>query len=187
MGLETYQTIVDVTDKGNSAVRIISAAEAFRKYNWLKDIPITNSAGNLRGMVINAQAKSVYEITGKIGDYAANAAILLSWAQECKRSSASFENIFLSKDDSLIKAAKISAQISGIATRVLLGLGTGVVQTGLAIVKYTRWINFTYWMNKDKFNKDLADDNSFINSVTASWQKFTTSDGFYNFIQVSFN
>ncbi len=185
MGLETYRTIVEVTEKGNNIVRVISAAEAYRKYNWLRKIPVTNSAGNLRGMVINAQARSVYEFTGKIGTYAGHLNILLSWAEECKRSSASFENIFLSKEDNLIKAAKISAQVSGIATRVLLGIATGAAQTGIAIVEYTRWINLSYWTDKENFNKDIIKAKSAINSVKVYWQNFTTSDGLYNFIQIS--
>jgi len=41
-------------------MQFFSGSEAFRRYNWLKAVPATNAAGNLRGMVINAKARVVF-------------------------------------------------------------------------------------------------------------------------------
>ena len=59
--------VVELVDKGHKAVGIakkvnlvargIAGSVAFRKYDWLRNAPITNVSDNLRGMVVNGNAK----------------------------------------------------------------------------------------------------------------------------------
>src|ERR1700733_8925705 len=59
---------VDSVDKGvNVVAKVIAASHAFRKYSWLKNAPIKSASGNLRGMVVNARAKVIYDFTLKYG------------------------------------------------------------------------------------------------------------------------
>jgi hypothetical protein len=38
---------------------------AFREFNFLTSEPVLNAAGNLRGMVLNAQSRHYFEVIGK--------------------------------------------------------------------------------------------------------------------------
>lgn len=64
------QVVIDVADKTLNGinnienvlkgVQFFSGSEAFRQYNWLRQTPTFNTSGDLRGMVINSDARVVF-------------------------------------------------------------------------------------------------------------------------------
>jgi hypothetical protein len=50
-------------DYANAAAKLMTGSQAFRKYSWIKNAPTFNASGNLRGMVIDRQARVAYDVT----------------------------------------------------------------------------------------------------------------------------
>lgn len=128
--------IVDKTGKATGAAstgvnvvaKAIAASHAFRKYDWLKNAPIKNTSDNLRGMVVNANARIVYDFAVKYGSkierfntFATVATALIDSAEETL-------DILQSKDSSDIKVAKLGTQATAVAMNVLTGVVTGPAQ-----------------------------------------------------------
>src|SRR5262245_54971491 len=120
-------TYVEVVDHASDAVKTLSAAEAFRKYDWLREVPLTNISGNFRGIVIDSRWKVVYNVSSDIQSAASNFAILLSLAEESRRAASPINQILASNDSWETKASKLCLQISGICTRVLFGVAASAV------------------------------------------------------------
>jgi len=133
--VEVGSSIAQKTDKavstaesaGNIA-RVIAASHAFRKYDWLRNVPVPNKANNtLQGMVLSARWRGAYNITVKygntleryhVGTFAAVAAGLAE-------SSGQILKILESKDSLDTKAARLSTQVTAVAMNVLTGVVTG--------------------------------------------------------------
>ena len=79
------QTINAVGNTNDFVLKPISASEAFRKYNWLKNEPVLNKSGNLRGMVINSRMRNAYKISGNVGDSLQLISMLFEVAKEMSR------------------------------------------------------------------------------------------------------
>lgn len=88
--------MVDVADRvepgvnvlsnfGTFVVTPISAARAFREYDWIAGSPVLNSVGNLRGMVISKPLRTVWTVSTKAGDILGVAGIVIEFAKELGR------------------------------------------------------------------------------------------------------
>ena len=62
-----------VKDANDYVVKVVAGSEAFRKYNWLAGVPVLNSAGNLRGMVVNPRMRAIYTMSVNFGEKLAKA------------------------------------------------------------------------------------------------------------------
>lgn len=69
----------------NTFVKPITAANAFRRYNWLRGVPMLNRSGNLRGMVINKRMRHAYGLSKSFGAKLAVLSALIEVAGEMKR------------------------------------------------------------------------------------------------------
>jgi hypothetical protein len=99
-------------ETGNKAFKFYSGVGAFRKYSWIRNAPIANSAGNFRGMVINSRWKAVYNVTlenaeklEKAGQYLAIAGVALDIVKQHERIS----SIMNSRMDNAEKAQHLIA------------------------------------------------------------------------------
>jgi hypothetical protein len=52
--------ISEEVETGARVARAVSASEAFRKYNWLRNVPLRNASGNFRGMVVGKRWATVF-------------------------------------------------------------------------------------------------------------------------------
>ncbi len=102
---------------GTFAVTPVSAARAFREYNWIADAPVLNSAGNLRGMVISKSARTVWSISTEAGEWLGLAGIVIEVAKELDR----MQRIWSSRD--------LSVNDKG---PMLLCLGSAAILRGVA-------------------------------------------------------
>jgi len=106
-------------DHSVTALKVISGSEAFRKYNWLRDAPILNSAGDLRGMVVSANWRAAFQMTNQIGDAASKIGWFASFVRNLVRASSEVQAILKSQDSWNIKGARLSAQVTSISLRML--------------------------------------------------------------------
>lgn len=124
---------------GSNALRAISASEAFRKYNWLSKLPVTNASGNFRGMVVSARWRTVYQVTSDVGDVLDKVTLFVGLATNIVQSAPQIEAIAGSNDSWEIKGAKISTQVSSIALRTVGGgIPFGVHLFALSLEGYCR-------------------------------------------------
>lgn len=129
---EYVESAVNVAGNVNDfALKPISASEAFRKYSWLTGSPVLNKSGNLRGMVINARMRTVYNISSTAGDKLALLSMLIEVGKEMSR----IRKVYDTDMDGGEKAARIlllgSAGILRAVTSVVptaFHLGSMVVQ-----------------------------------------------------------
>lgn len=111
--------LVDKTvDSGLQVVRAIAASEAFRKFNWLKDAPVKNAAGDLRGIVVSVRWRTIFEITSK----AAKLTALAGFALNVVASAHEIEAIWKSGVPWDVKASRLSTEVSSIAFRTRFGV-----------------------------------------------------------------
>jgi hypothetical protein len=127
--------VVELVDKGGKAAgaaessvnivaRGIAASHAFRKYDWLRKAPIKNASGSLRGMVVNGNAKVVYDFTVKYGTKIERFNTFATIAVALADSSEQIHDIVQSNDSWDLKSAKLGAQATAIAMNVLTGIVT---------------------------------------------------------------
>lgn len=191
MADQKKQDILTIIDQTSTGVHAISGSQAFSRYNWLKDIAGLsgvglNKAGNLRGIVISAKWRTVYKISGGVGD----ALLVLSFAKEAYRSVPEMERIFSSADSSDIKAARISSQVSGICLRTLTSAATGILSLANVVVDRTRYVNPIYWTDRwlgfNQFDKNIAQIDKLVERATVSVDNLTLGNNLYHIIEVKF-
>ena len=124
--VDTGGKVVEKAESAGKVAKVITASEAFRKYDWLKGVPVTNASGNLRGMVLNARWRGAYSITLKYGAQLEKYHLgsFASVAVGIADSSEEIGEILNSKDPWDIKGAKLSTQATAIAMNVLTGVVT---------------------------------------------------------------
>ncbi len=125
MAAKLLDATSDGVDKVLHSVQAISAAQAFRKYNWLKNVPAYNKSGNLRGMVVSGRWKSVFTVIGPYAEAAGNIAFVASFAANATEQFDEMEAVWKSKDTWENKGAKLSLHVSSIAARTLGGVVKG--------------------------------------------------------------
>lgn len=116
--------VVDTLDTSNKVAKGISAYQAFRDYNWLKGVPATNVAGDLRGMVVSAKWNAAFQFTVKAGDVLGKVSAFATLAVGVAESYGEIDAIVRSNDPWNIKSAQLSTQITGIAMKYLTGIVT---------------------------------------------------------------
>jgi len=125
-----FETISDGADKFMHTVQAISAWNAFRQYDWLKDVPVKNASGNLRGMVVSERWGSAFSVVKPWAEKAGDLAFVASFAVNVVEQADAFEKIYQSNDSWEIKGAKYSIHVSSIAAKTL----GGVVQGGVHVL-----------------------------------------------------
>ncbi|MGD0363415.1 MAG: hypothetical protein ABSC93_21235 [Bryobacteraceae bacterium] len=127
--------VIELVDKGGKAVdtansgvnvvaKTIAASHAFRKYDWLRKAPVKNASGNLRGMVVNGNARVVYDFTIKYGSKIERFNTFVTVAVALADSFEQIGDIVQSKDPGGLKCAKLGTQATAIAMNVLTGIVT---------------------------------------------------------------
>ena len=112
--------IVELTDYADATVKsakVISGAEAFRKYNWLRGMPLANSSGNFRGMVVSARWATVFHFTSNAVKPVETVAGLASFAANLSRAKSEMDNIASGDDNWMVKGARLSTQVSSVCLR----------------------------------------------------------------------
>ena len=124
--IEIVHDSAEKTEKGFNTVKLITATQAFRKYDWLRKIPVKNFKGNLRGMVISGKWRTVYEVTSDMKEIAGNIVLLTAFAGSLLEERRRIEKIWNSQDDGFLKGLQFAAIAGTAAERALSGAVTGI-------------------------------------------------------------
>lgn len=183
--------ILDDAATANDAIQAITAKMAFRKYNWLRGSTITNSSGNLRGIVINGKAHSVYKVSSGIDDSLGNLMLLWTFAKQAQNDKDEIHNIYYSSDDNLTKVARYSAWVGALVGRTIWVEGAEIVDFALVVAKYTKSINPTYYVDwafgkKDEFDQRIDRVRALLAYATHRVETYYQGDDLYFAIEVYF-
>jgi hypothetical protein len=128
--------VTSAIDSGQTAlkgVQFFSGSEAFRRYSWLRQVPVFNAAGDLRGMVINADARVIYNFStsalAKLDKFA-GALLLVSIAIDLAKQTDEIKAISASNAPWEVKASKLSL----IGSMTILRALTGIVPAGAHLI-----------------------------------------------------
>jgi hypothetical protein len=120
--------VVELGDKAGEwagatigSAKVIAAAEAFRKYNWIRGMPVMNSVGNLRGMVVSGRWAAVFHFAENSLKPVERVAVFASLAANLYGAKDEVDRIFSGNDDWTVKGARLSTQVSSICLRTALG------------------------------------------------------------------
>jgi hypothetical protein len=99
-----FEYIEDASNVNGFVLKPMSAAEAFRRFNWLKMEPVMNKSGNLRGMVINKNMRTVFQVSKNVGNKLAVVSALIEMGKEWSRA----KTVYNSTMDPIEKYARIT-------------------------------------------------------------------------------
>jgi hypothetical protein len=108
----------------NKGAKLYYGHHAFREYHWLRGLPGLNKANNLRGMVLDKRARSLFSLTVDIGEKLEKVGTVLEiagWAIEIANSKDYIKKVLDSPGGAAAKGQKISAEISMATIRALTG------------------------------------------------------------------
>jgi len=134
--VELADCAAGAVDHALTGLRAISGVEAYRRYNWIRDIRPLNSALNHRGMVISSRWAAVYDFSKEWGETAGRVAVVATLATNIYRAKNEIDAIWKSNDDENIKYARLSTQVSSIALRTV---GSVVPEGAHAIASSLGW------------------------------------------------
>lgn len=161
--------------------RIYSGHQAFRQFDMVSGVPALNKSGNLRGMVVNAQARSAFNLAVKFESTAKNLStglLLAAWVIEIAKVGPEIWDVWETPGDPLIKIQKTSAQLTMATVRTL----TGVIPSGthVAAVALKNVLEHTgapqAWSEKVQ---------SFDVAVSRTYTDLTDAEKFRHFINTS--
>jgi len=122
--IKAADTWMSRAEGAKTAVKLISASEAFRRFNWLKGAPINNAAGDLRGMVVSAKWRAVFVTTSEKLEVVGKIAMIAGFASNLAEQSGKIESVLKSNESWEIKGLRL-ASIAGTASeRTLAGAVT---------------------------------------------------------------
>jgi len=192
---QTQHAVVEIVEKTdnfvgkasnvNDALNAISASEAFRKYDLLTQSPVLNSAGNLRGMVVSGRWRTVFQVTGEVGDVLGKVAVVAALAANIVHSWNEIDSIMNSSDSWDVKGAKLSSQVSSVAMRTV----AGVVPAGFGVLAYSMqgYCQIGGLATGGRFQPQacisrLQAANAAVNTT---FNKFTDGNNIYSFLNVN--
>ena len=119
--LDGVVELIDYADATVKSAKFISTAEAFRKHDWLGRMPLANSSGNFRGMVVSAKWATVFHFTTKAIKPVEKVAGLASLAANLSKAKSEMDRIVTGNDDWMVKGARLSTQVSSVCLRTAFG------------------------------------------------------------------
>ena len=119
--LDDVVELADYTEAAIKSAKVISGAEAFRKYNWLRGVPLTNQAGNLRGMVVSARWATVFHFASNALKPVEKVARFASLAANLSKAKLEMDKIVSGDDNWMLKGARLSTQVSSVCLRTVFG------------------------------------------------------------------
>jgi len=114
-------------EQGLKGARAIAGFEAFRKYDWIRNVPLRNTSGNLRGMVVSKRWATVFHFAEDALKPLEKLALFAALAENIGKSYHQFDQILESNDSWDGKAARLSTEVSSVMIRTVAdGIPSGV-------------------------------------------------------------
>lgn len=132
--VELAEKTHEKAEEMNTVAKAITASQAFRHYQWLQKIPNKaawnviapqrNAAANFRGIVVSGRWRAAFDVTVKTGEWLERVGTFLNVVGAVIHSYDEVERIITSREPTDVKAAKLGAQLTGVAMYVFTGLVT---------------------------------------------------------------
>jgi hypothetical protein len=178
--VEIVGKTMDGADNAVKVARAIAASEAFRKYDWVRNAPVRNLAGNFRGMVLSSRWAAAYHFAESGLEVVEKVAVVAAIAVNIANASEEIEGILRSKDSWDTKAARLSTQVSSISTRTLLGvIPAGTSMLAVSLGGYCQLADLAGLHKAAQWNEKLK---SMAATVTTTFDKVTDGNTMYTFI-----
>jgi hypothetical protein len=167
-------------ESGIKVARAVSASEAFRKYDWLKSVPMRNASGNFRGMIVSKKWATVFHFSEKVLKPLEKITLLASLAENIARAYHPMDSIIGSRDGWDIKAARLSTEVSSIALRTVGGvIPAGAHMLATSLRGYCQIARLAGSQGALAVDQTLRDIDAFI---TTSFDKVTDGKNIQIFI-----
>ena len=137
--LTRIEDFVELGERAAAIVEHVAGAKAFRKFSWLRAVPLRNSSGNYRGMIVSSQWRTVFEISGHVEDAFEGAEMLLALLHNILMVAPLFEAICRSQDPWGIKSSRLCAQVSAIALKIITTPILMDLHAALTVAKTVRY------------------------------------------------
>lgn len=111
-------------------LKVISASEAFSKYNWLTNVPGLNASGNLRGMVLSSDWRVVFDVSSDVLEAMGNVTLIAGFAANIADQWGATKAILNSSEPAVLKGLRLTA-LAGTASERTLG---GAVSSGASLI-----------------------------------------------------
>lgn len=132
LGADAFHSFIEIASDVSSPVRVgliaaraVAGFEAYRKYDWIRNAPILNDAGTLKGMVVSARWAAVFHFADKSVDVTNKVALFASLGTNIARSFGDVESIVGSNDPWNLKGARLADQVASICLRTVGGKALG--------------------------------------------------------------
>ncbi|HEV7676402.1 MAG TPA: hypothetical protein VGQ12_17860 [Candidatus Angelobacter sp.] len=119
--VEIADKTADKAEGSLKTVKAISASEAFRRYDWIKNAPVRNTSNNLRGMVISKRWAAVFHFAEDALKPVEKIALFAALADNLFKARQQTAAILDSADSWDTKAARLSTQVSSVMLRTAGG------------------------------------------------------------------
>jgi hypothetical protein len=119
--VEISDAVSGWTDRGFKTAKAIAASEAFRKYSWIKKLPIMNSEGNFRGMVVSSRWATTFHFTEGVLKPLEKVAVFAALAANLVRAADETDRILASSDSWGLKGSRLSTQVTSVCVRTAFG------------------------------------------------------------------
>jgi hypothetical protein len=132
--VEIGSKYLEKAEGGLKVARAVAASEAFRRYNWIKNVPVRNISGNLRGMVVSKRWAVLFHFTEDVLKPVERVAIFAALAENVAKAHEEMRMIIHSTGSWDTKAARLSTQVSSVMIRTVAGVipaGAHVLATSL--------------------------------------------------------
>ena len=117
-----FEMVEKTSNVNDFVLRPVTGSEAFRRFNVFLG-PALNKSNNLRGMVVNARMRSIYKLSGNVGEKLAVVSALIEVAKEYSK----IQTVYNSENSNLDKTSHITLLTSA---AVLRGV-TSIVPTAV--------------------------------------------------------
>ena len=186
--LDSFESILDITESIAGGAKQLTGAAAFRKYSWLTNARGLNVSGNFRGMVISANSKTAYVFVSKIENAAGNLAAFTALVGELETATGNVYNIVNGRGTRLEKASRISTEISATCFRAVLKLKVGVISAVSLSISLNKYVNPLCAFNRDcRAGSKIATDwlGQIKARLNSKIDQVVTGDGIYYWVTMT--
>lgn len=200
--IQKLNSQVEVVEMTSGLAKRISLVEAARKYDFISGTITKNISGNLRGMVINADAHQIYKLSSKLGESANiagkaldNVTKGLTFAEELAKIQPKINDVLQSKAEPAEKGARVSAFVAQAALSTLAKIGLGTLSTGNEIMKFAKYASPVYWAaavesyfsgNKNRIDESIEIVDQLLKGINAEVQQAVDGNNIYDVINLTF-
>ena len=178
--VEIADQALDSTGGALKTFRVIAGSEAFRKYDWIRNVRGLNSAGNFRGMVVSSRWGTAFHFAEESLKVVEKVAVFAALAANIYKARDEIHGILNSNADWATKSSQLSTQVSSVCLRTVFGVvPAGAHVIAKSIGGYLQLADLAGLHQASRWNKALQ---SLDASGQATFDRVTDGNNIYLFV-----